>query len=55
MTILDERGAAEEIRAGDYVLIGTRTNEDLRVFRDSPEVLAVGRAGAVFCVVKVVE
>jgi len=55
MTILDERGAAREIRAGDYVLISTRTNEDLRVFRDSPEVLSVGRAGAVFCVVKGVE
>jgi hypothetical protein len=55
MTILDERGAAGQIRAGDYVLISTRTNEDLRVFRESPEVLSVGRAGAVFCVVKGVE
>jgi hypothetical protein len=55
MTILDERGAADEIRAGDYILIGTRTNEDLRVFRAAPEVLSVGRAGAVFCVVKRVE
>ena len=55
MTILDERGAAEDIRDGDYLLVGTRTNEDLRVFRDSPAVLSVGRAGAVFCVVKRVE
>jgi hypothetical protein len=55
MTILDERGAADEIRAGDYVLISTRTNEDLRVFRGSPEVLSVGRAGAIFCVVRGVE
>jgi hypothetical protein len=45
----------EEIHAGDYILISTRTNEDLRVFRESPEVLSVGRAGAVFCVVKRVE
>jgi hypothetical protein len=55
MTILDERGAAGEIRAGDYVLISTRTNEDLRVFRRAPEVLSVGRAGAVFCVIRRVE
>jgi hypothetical protein len=55
MTILDERDAAGEIRAGDYVLISTRTNEDLRVLRGAPEVLSVGRAGAIFCVVKSVE
>jgi hypothetical protein len=55
MSILDARGAADEIRAGDYLLISTRTNEDLRVFRNAPTVLSVGRAGAVFCIVKAVQ
>lgn len=55
MTIMDARGASNEIRKGDYVLVSTRTNEDLRVFRDAPEALSIGRAGAVFCVVKAPE
>lgn len=52
VTVLDERGAAQEIHSGDYVLVNTRTNEDRQTFHDAPEVLTVGRAGATFCVVK---
>ena len=52
VAVLDERGAAADIAAGDYVLVNTRTNEDRQVFRDAPVVLSVGRAGATFCVIK---
>jgi len=52
LTVLDERGAEDQIRTGDYVLVNTRTNEDQRTFRDAPTILSIGRAGATFCVVK---
>jgi hypothetical protein len=52
VTVLDERGAARNIIAGDYLLINSRTNEDQHTFRDAPEVLTVGRAGATFCAIK---
>ncbi len=52
VTVLDERGALNQIQPGDYVLVNTRSNEDIRDFRDAPRVLSVGRAGATFCVIK---
>ena len=52
LTVLEQRGAISDIRSGDYVLVSTRTNEDLRAFRDDPSILAVGRAGATFCLIK---
>jgi hypothetical protein len=52
VTILDERGAAGSIHSGDFVLVNTRTNEDLHAFRDALQFLTVGRAGATFCVIK---
>jgi hypothetical protein len=52
VTVLDERGAENQIQPGDYILINTRTNEDRKTFRDAPTVLDVGRAGATFCVIK---
>ena len=54
LTVLDQRGSTDQIRQGDFVLVNTRTNEDERVFRDAPAVISVGRAGATFCVVKIV-
>ena len=50
--ILDERGALNQIKAGDFVLVNTRTNEDQHDFHGDPVVLTVGRADATFCVVK---
>jgi 4-amino-4-deoxy-L-arabinose transferase-like glycosyltransferase len=50
--VVEQRGAASEIRSGDYLLVNTRTNEDRQDFRDAPVILSVGRAGAAFCVVK---
>ncbi len=55
VTILDERGAKSQISAGDFVLVNTRTNEDHQVFRDSPTLLSVGRAGATFCIIKSIQ
>ena len=52
VTVLDERNAKDTIRSGDFVLVSTRTNEDLRVLPDSADFLTVGRAGATFCVIK---
>jgi 4-amino-4-deoxy-L-arabinose transferase-like glycosyltransferase len=52
MTVEEERGQRQRIGPGDYILVNTRTNEDLRTYRDAPEVLTVGRLGATFCVVK---
>ncbi len=46
------RGALDQVRPGDYVLVNTRTNEDRRVFRDAPSLLDVGRGGALFCEIK---
>jgi hypothetical protein len=52
MAVEEERGQRQRIVSGDYILVNTRTNEDLRTYRDAPEVLTVGRQGATFCVVK---
>jgi hypothetical protein len=46
------RGALDDVGPGDYVLVNTRTNEDLKVFKDAPPVLQIGRGDAIFCVVK---
>ncbi len=52
VTVLDERGADNQIQSGDYILINTRTNEDRKTFRDAPIILSIGRAGATYCVIK---
>jgi hypothetical protein len=54
LAVRDWRLESEDIRTGDYVLASTRSNEDLRIERDAPVALTVGRAGADFCVVKLV-
>src|SRR5688572_6355676 len=46
------RGAVQEVKSGDYVLVNTRTNEDRRVFKDAENVLQIGRGDAVFCLIK---
>ena len=54
VSVLDERGAASDIRSGDYILVSTRTNEDRQTFHEAPELLSVGRAGATFCIIKTI-
>jgi hypothetical protein len=55
LRILERRGSADQIKAGDYFLVNTRANEDLRLYPDSPILLQVGRSGAIFCVLKQIE
>ena len=50
--IYELRGAVNQVKSGDYMLINTRTNEDFRVFRDAPVFLQVDRGDAVFCIIK---
>lgn len=52
ISIFERRGAGSEIKSGDLILVNTRSNEDRGTYRDAPIVLEVGRAGAVFCVIK---
>ena len=52
VTVHELRGALNDVRPGDYVLVNTRTNEDRRVFKDVSPVLSIGRGEAVFCIIK---
>jgi hypothetical protein len=52
LNVHDLRGALDDVKPDDYVLINTRTNEDLKVFKEAPPVLQIGRGDAIFCVVK---
>jgi hypothetical protein len=50
--VRDLRGAINEVKPGDYILVNTRTNEDRRVFKDAPPVLQIGHGDAIFCLIK---
>jgi hypothetical protein len=52
ITVHNLRGALDDVKPGDYVLVNTRTNEDLRIFKDVPPIVQIARGDAVFCVVK---
>lgn len=52
VTVRDYRAEGRAIASGDTLLVNTRTNEDIKTYRDAPVVLEVGREGAVFCVIK---
>jgi hypothetical protein len=52
VTILNERTQWNKIKPGDFVLVNTRTDEDIPDFRGAPVLLTVGRAGATFCIIK---
>ena len=52
ITVHDLRGALNEVQAGDYVLVNTRTNEDQKVFEDAPSLFSIGRGDAAFCIMK---
>jgi hypothetical protein len=52
ITVHELRGALDEVKSGDYVLVNTRTNEDRRVFKDALPILQVGRGDALFCQIK---
>jgi hypothetical protein len=49
ITVRDQRGAADQVQSGDYVLVNSRTNEDRRIMKDILPVIQVKRDGALFC------
>ena len=52
ITVYELRGALDQVRSGDYILVNTRTNEDRRIFKDASPVIEVRRGGALFCQIK---
>ena len=50
--IRDYRTEFGKIQSGDFVLVNTRANEDIKTFRDAPIILQIGRGNAVFCEIK---
>jgi len=52
ITIRDFRTEQKEMESGDYYLVNTRSNEDLKFLRDEPSVIEVSRMGATFCIIK---
>jgi 4-amino-4-deoxy-L-arabinose transferase-like glycosyltransferase len=52
ITIRDYRTEFGKIQSGDFVLVNTRANEDIKAFKDAPIVLQIRRGHAVFCEIK---
>lgn len=52
ITIRDFRTEQNQMQTGDYYLVSTRSNEDLRFMRDVPALITIERQGATFCVIK---
>jgi 4-amino-4-deoxy-L-arabinose transferase-like glycosyltransferase len=52
ITIRDFRTEQKDMKSGDYYLVNTRSNEDLKFLSDEPAVIEVSRLGATFCVIK---
>jgi hypothetical protein len=46
------RGALDKVKPGDIILVNTRTNEDRKVFKDTPIILQIARGDAIFCTVR---
>lgn len=52
ITVRDFRTEQKDMKPGDYYLVNTRSNEDLKFLRDQPALIEVSRLGATFCLVK---
>jgi hypothetical protein len=52
INVQDLRGATDQVKFGDYVLVNTRTNEDKSTFRGAPIVIEIKRGEATFCIVR---
>jgi len=50
--IFDLRDTPDQIKSGDFVLISTRTNEDISIFKHTNTVLEIKRGNATFCTVR---
>jgi hypothetical protein len=52
ISIRDYRTEFGKIQSGDFVLVNSRANEDIKTFRDAPVILQIRRGNAVFCEIK---
>jgi hypothetical protein len=52
INIRDYRTEFGKIQSGDFVLVNSRANEDIKTFKDAPIVLQIRRGNAVFCEIK---
>ncbi|MBL0347945.1 hypothetical protein [Candidatus Villigracilis affinis] len=52
LSIHDYRAEFGEIQSGDFVLVNTRANEDIKTFKEAPVVLQIHRGNAIFCEIK---
>jgi hypothetical protein len=52
ITMRDYRAEFNKISSGDFVLVNTRSNEDIKTFKEAPVVLQISRGKAVFCEIK---
>ena len=52
ITIRDYRAEFGQIQTGNFVLVNTRANEDIKTFKEAPVVLQIRRGNAVFCEIK---
>lgn len=55
ITVQDIRRQHDKYSPGDYILLSTRTNEDIPLFGDLPTVLEIKRGDATFCVIRQVQ
>jgi len=51
ITVHEQRGAASQVKSGDYLLVNSRTNEDRRILKDIPPVIEILRGRALFCTI----
>ena len=51
INVQEQRGAVDQIRSGDYLLVNSRTNEDRRIIKDLQPVIQIQRDGALFCTI----
>lgn len=52
ITIRDFRAEQKDMHPGDYYLVNTRSNEDLKFLRGEAAIVEVSRVGATFCLIK---
>jgi hypothetical protein len=52
IAIRDYRTEFGNIQPGNFVLVNTRANEDIKTFKGAPVVLQIRRGNAVFCEIK---
>jgi 4-amino-4-deoxy-L-arabinose transferase-like glycosyltransferase len=52
IAVRDFRAEQKDMKSGDYYLVNTRSNEDLKFLSDQPAVIEVARMGAIFCIIK---